>query len=347
MDTPDITTTETGPRVYGAVLGAAALAAIAVTIVVGLGSQSRWVGSTFPGFFVLPNRVIPSVGRMSWSGTQDGVIFQRTVTEIGGAPIKTNADAYQVVASQRDGAPVRYTLRSGAATDVVELETRTFTRGDFWVIFGGYLATGLVYLLVGLGAAWLFPNGALGRALLLVGGIGGIYALSGAGIYSPDADLRIHTLAEAFFPATLVYLTLVLGRVPRAIALPAISVAWWLALALAVSYQLVLGQPGAYSMVHAACETYLGLAGLGAGIVLIVARAKAGAGADVMLRSALAGALLGLGLPAVLFTLSGLSGGAVPVNLCTATAFLFPSMLALGVVRERLAVRRQYFGATG
>jgi hypothetical protein len=35
--------------------------------------------------------------------------------------------------------------------------------------------------------------------------------------------------------------------------------------------------------------------------------------------------------------LSGLSGGRLPVNLCTATAFMFPLCIGWGVLRERFA----------
>ncbi len=59
-------------------LGTAALAVLAVTMVIGL-AASGWIGRPFPGFFVFPNRVIASVGRASWSGIGDGTIYQRRV----------------------------------------------------------------------------------------------------------------------------------------------------------------------------------------------------------------------------------------------------------------------------
>jgi hypothetical protein len=318
-------------------LAAAAVMAIGVTIVVGLGSSSRWLGRTFPGFFVLPNRVIASIGLMGWSATADGVVYQRTVLYVNGQPVRTSSDVYGSVAGRVEGAPIAYALRHGSATEQVTLATRTFSRTDYVVIFGSYLATGMLYLLVGLAAAWLHPRADLGRALLLVGAVGGTYALSAAGIYEPGADLRLHALAESFLPATLVHLGLVLAAVPAAFAIPATTLAWWLAIALAIPYQLVLDQPGAYSLVHRACESYVGVAGLGLGALLVIARTRAGADAPILLRSALAGAILGLGVPAVLFVLSGLSGGAVPVNLCTATAFLFPALIGVGLAREQLA----------
>jgi len=329
----------TSPGVYRAALIAAALAALTVTAVIGLGTGS-WVGKSFPGFFVLPNRVIPSVGRVAWSGSSDSAIYQRTVMTVDGKRIRGNADAYRHVADHAPGTPIAYTLRHGTTTETLTLESRVFSKSDYWIIFGSYLVTGLLYLLLGILGAWLMPDASLGRALLLLGSAGGIFALTGAGIYSPGADIRAHALAEAFFPATLIYLALVFAREQGRYVTPLVSIAWWISLALAIPYQLLLGQPGAYSLVHGTCETYLGIAGIGAGATLIVERARAADKAGPLLRSAVAGALLGLGVPAVIMVISGLSGGMLPVNVMTATAFMFPLCIGYGLLREHLIGRR-------
>jgi hypothetical protein len=323
---------------HGALL-AVAVTALVVTTMVGL-AAGGWIGRPFPGFFILPNRTIPSIGWEGWSAVRDGTIYQRTVIAIDGRAVAGNGDAYQAVARHAPGDPVGYTLRQGSTTASVVLPSRTFSRADYWVIFGSYLVTGLLYLWLGVLAAWLLPDRDLGRALLLVGGTGGVYALTGAGIYDPAADMHIHACAEAFFPATLVYVALAFGRATRSVTLPLGALAWWLSLVLAIPYELLLGQPGAYSLVHGACETYCGIAGLVLGGTLIVERARAGEHAGPLLRAAVGGALLGIGVPGVIMTLSGLGGGAVPVNLMTATAFLFPLGLAYGLIREHVGMRR-------
>jgi hypothetical protein len=73
--------------------------------------------------------------------------------------------------------------------------------------------------------------------------------------------------------------------------------------------------------------------------MLIVARARAPRESGPVLTFSLAGAMLGLGMPAVIMVLSGVSGGRLPVNLCTVTAFMFPLCIGWGVVHERLASR--------
>ena len=55
------------------------------------------------------------------------------------------------------------------------------------------------------------------------------------------------------------------------------------------------------------------------------------------IRATSASVLLGLAVPAVVMTLSGLSGGKPPVNICTATTFLFPLCFGYGIVRDCLA----------
>ncbi|MEO6027851.1 MAG: hypothetical protein ABIR79_13380 [Candidatus Binatia bacterium] len=137
------------------------------------------------------------------------------------------------------------------------------------------------------------------------------------------------------FPATLVYLALVVARVDQRWLASFGAIASWLSLALAITYQLVLGTPGPYTLLHNACQAYMGVAGLAVGAAIIVARAGGPDQAGPLLRATVAGALLGIGVPGIVMVLSGMSGGGVPVNLVTASAFLFPLSIAFGLLRER------------
>lgn len=330
-----MTTSTTHPsRLYRAALGLAALTAVAATAVIGTATRG-WIGTTFPGFFLLSNRVIPSVGLSGWSGTRDGAVYQRTVVAMDGAPVANVNDVYRRVADLPPGRPFAYTFRHGASTETLELASQRFTSSDYSALFGAYLVNGVLYLLLGVLGAWLLPEAALGRALLFLGSVAGIFALSAATIYGPESALRVHALAEAFFPATLIYLAVVFPSDRGWLTKPLTALGWWLSLALAVPYQFLIDQPGAYSILHEACEAYLGIAGVGLIVTLIIERARAGDAASGLVRAALAGALLGLGVPAVVMTISGFTGGALPVNIASATAFLFPACFAFGLLRER------------
>jgi len=294
-------------------------------------AQTAWIGRTFPGFLVLPNRVVASVARPGWSGVRDGAIFQSVVAAVDGRPVASSADVY-ASAGARAGRPVTYALRAGARTDLLELPTQVFTHGDYLALFGAYAATGLLYLLLGLLGIAVLPA-STGRPILLVGAVAGVYALSGAGIYDGGASLRLHALAEALFPAAIAQLALRYPGPFHATRNPWLAVAWFASLAIALPYQLLLDEPGAYSTLHAAAETYLGLAGLGLAIRLLCELAAEPHVRNPLLRGAAAGAVLGLGVPAVVVALSGVSGGALPVNVAVATAFLFPLCLGWGLVR--------------
>jgi hypothetical protein len=337
-------TSTAGLLALRAMLLAAAAAVVVIVTTIGI-AAADWIDRPFPGFFVLENRVIPSIGLPHWSASRAGGLYQLAVVAIDGAAITDGAGVYETVASRPTGTPLVYGLRGGAASDAVAVGSQIFTRADYWAIFGTYLGTGFLYLMVGLLGVWLFPETHLGRALLCMGGIGGIYALSAVGVYGPSFGLRLHALAEASLPAAFVYLTLVFARARRTVSLPVLWVGCALSGALAILYQLVLSQPGAYSAVHGACETYLGAAGLGLMGYLLVQRARGTS--EPLLHAAAVGAVLGIGVPAVVLLLSGVSGGRVPVNLCTVTAFLFPLSVGWGLVREYVVRAHPVLATTG
>ena len=64
-------------RLYRTVLSTAAIVVLIVTAMIGVAARG-WIDKSFPGFFVLGNRVIPSVGLPHWSASRDGGLYQRT-----------------------------------------------------------------------------------------------------------------------------------------------------------------------------------------------------------------------------------------------------------------------------
>ena len=125
------------------------LAALTLTTLIGV-AASGWIDRPFPGFFVLVNRVIPSVGLPHWTGSRDGTLYQRTVVGIDGRPVVDPADVYRQVERQPIGTPVTYELRHGSATETLAIASSVFSRTDYWTVFGTYLCTGLFYLILGL-----------------------------------------------------------------------------------------------------------------------------------------------------------------------------------------------------
>ncbi len=324
-------------RWYQAALATAALLAVATTALNGMAAH-RWTGESFPGFFVLANRVIAPVGGSDWSGQRDGSVYQWTVTAVDGRRVATGSDVYRHVAGQAPGQRIAYTLRRGSATRTLTLPSQRFSSADYAALFGPYLVSGFLYLLVGLLAAALVCHTRVGGALLAVGTLAGIDALSSVALYEPVSTMRLHALSEAFLPAAFVYLALVFPRERGWVTRSLAAAAWSLSLAIALPYQLLLDQPAAYTVLHTACEIYGGIAGVALLVSLVIEHGRAGDGASPLLRCAVGGALLGLGAPAITMMLSAVSGGALPVNAASAIAFVFPACLVFGLLRDRVAV---------
>src|SRR5258705_3922959 len=54
-----------------------------------------WRGARFPGFFVMPNRVVPSAALPGWSGVAEGrPLYQNILLAVDGVPIAAADDGY-------------------------------------------------------------------------------------------------------------------------------------------------------------------------------------------------------------------------------------------------------------
>src|SRR5207249_1858865 len=96
-----------------AAIGLVALAAIATAAVVAL-AATTWIGATFPGFFVLENGVVASIGRPGWPASRTG-IYQHVVTEVDDVSVDSGTAVYKRVASQPAGTTFTYSLESANA----------------------------------------------------------------------------------------------------------------------------------------------------------------------------------------------------------------------------------------
>src|SRR5438034_163490 len=81
-----------------------------------------WRGARFPGFFVMPNRVVPSAALPGWSGVADGrPLYQNILLAVDDVPIAAAEDGYRRAAAHAAGEPAAYLFaRAGG------VETRTF-----------------------------------------------------------------------------------------------------------------------------------------------------------------------------------------------------------------------------
>src|SRR5262245_56282217 len=131
---------------------AARLGAIAI-VVAALLVASRttrtsltWIGRAFPGFMVLDNRVVASIGLGAWTGSDVTSLYQSEVVAVDGRPVDSAAALYADVASRAVGTPVRYGLRRGAREWDAVLPVRRFGARDWVLLFGVFLFNAFVYV---------------------------------------------------------------------------------------------------------------------------------------------------------------------------------------------------------
>jgi signal transduction histidine kinase len=302
-------------------------------------NSAPWVGKTFPGFFVMANRVIPSIALPDWFASSPSGLFQHEVAAVDGAPVSSAAEVYARVGAPPPGRPIRYTLRGAdGVVSTEELPSRSFSGLDYVLVFGSYLVCGAAFIIAGLLVFLLKPHGAASAGLLSAGLAIGVFALTAADLYGPHWFFRLHVLAECFASAGLMHLALVFPtdriRAHRVAALAAVYVPFAI---LAAVYEVVLLQPSAYSTVHLLASVGHGIAGFA--IILAVTY-------DLLTtRSALVrrrigvvtlGTLVGFGVPTFVMAGSGLLGGSVAVNWAGLTAFVFPLSLGYAIVKQDL-----------
>ena len=233
------------PRIVAAVLGT-----VVAAILLAIAFQStRWVGSTFPGFFVMANRVVPSIALGDWSGGNPWRLFQHQILAVDGIPVESADAVYRRVEGTTPGTPVAYTARGpeGRVT-TISVPARVFTLGDYTQIFGAYFFNGFIFAVAGLLVFVLMPGDPAGRAFLCFGLLVGIFVITAGDLYGPARFFGLHVFAESLMGAAFVHLALVFPRDwirrRRAVALAAVYAP---ALVLAAVYEAVRWTPSAYT----------------------------------------------------------------------------------------------------
>jgi hypothetical protein len=306
------------PTLAGGFFVCAAIAVTACTALVAIGARS-WIDRPFAGFFLRADRTVAAIGRTAWSDVAPRKLYDRTLVAVDGLHVADTDDLHRRVAAKPIGSPLTYTVTDGTTTETVTLRSRRFSVADYWAVFGAYASTGLCYVLLAIMAAWTMPTERVGRALLLLGGVAGVFMLTAADLYPPAGSLRLHVLAAALLPATLIQFALAVGDTRGRFAAGALPIVWAVSVAAACSMQLAIGDAASVHAVHATCDAALGLALVTATIGLATRVRVARASVPLVVGTA----LFGLGVPAVVFLLAGTLGG-VPQNASATIAFLFP-----------------------
>jgi len=298
-------------------------------------TSSAWIGRTFPGFFILVNRVVPSIGLATWSGSRVAGLYQSQVVAVDGKPVTSASEVYAAAAASTPGTPIAYRLRKDDVDREVTVRSERFTIRDWTLLFGAYLFNGAVYLTSGLVVWVLRPYSPLSRAFLAFGASWGAFLLTAMDIYGPGTLTRLHAVTEPLAAAAALQLFLLLPQPHRYAGWRFIG--YLLAAPLIIGYQLFLYEPAAFSAVVMANMLFLG-----AVAVFFVLRLLTEYWRDSSqltrqrIRVLTLGALFSIGVPGFLLMISAIVWGQVAMNVAAFAPFVFSLSLAYAIVKHDL-----------
>jgi signal transduction histidine kinase len=316
-------------------LGAIALGILATALAMRTTATSgAWVNRVFPGFMLLDNRVVASVGLAHWSGSDADGLFQSEVVGVQGEAVPTTPEIYDRVARMPPGTPVRYTIREGGVERDVVVATERFTLRDWFLLFGAYLLNGVMCLVPVLVVWVLRPRAPVARALLVTGITTSLFFLTAMDLYGPATLFRVHAAAEALVPAAALQVVFVF---PQPIAVRWRFVGWALAPLVLLPYQLYLYRPAVYTAFLNLDMVLVCAAAVAFAVRLVVAYRH---GHSQLVRQRVQvislGTAVGFALPGAVVVLTVLHVGGMAMNLAAVTPFLFVVSLAYAVVKQDL-----------
>lgn len=325
-------------RLRCSILWVLLLVTTGLTLVCSL-TSTWWLDKTFPGFFVMNNRVVASISLPHWPIAAHPQLYQQQIVAVNGQPVDTAAALYAQIRDLPTGVTVTYTLHKKGQHTEISLPTTRFTGKDWSLLFGAYVLNGLALALIGIVAWYWGPASATCHALLSLGLTMAFFIMTAADLYAPHWFFRFHILSEVFFPAAAIHLALVFPRerLGRARAV-------WLALpygvssVLGVSYEFFLYHPTAYSLLHNLGTLYAGLAGcflLGKMVWDYVDTPLSEIQRKI--RVVVLGSLCGYGFPTVLMLIAGVKGGQLAINYAAFTLFVFPLSIGYVLLKHDLA----------
>jgi len=321
---------------YDLVLIATALVLLSVGAIGAAGAAAQ-LGEPFPGFLVMRNRVVASVGLSFWPATQGSEIYQQQVVAIDGRPVTSAEEIQEAVRRVAPGTPIQYELRSGDLEVTRTIESRTFALRDFLLLHGLYLLNGLALGAAALVALSVRHRSPGARAVVPLVLTGSLWALSAMDLYGPYRLFRLHAACEALLFAAALHMALGFPNAPRWLERhPAlIAVPYLVAGTLGAFYQFGLYEYRGYVTNHLLAITAFGAAML----ALIISevehyRRPRSLAARERVKILAVGALVALSLPICLTLAELLTGGRAPQNALTLTGFVFPASIGYALIRE-------------
>ena len=328
---PSTLRASTGVRVCAVVIGLiGVLAATRVTL-----TSAAWVGRTFPGFLLIPSRVVPSIGLAHWSGSTVDGLYQSKVVAVDGKPASTPEEVYDVAAATEPGTIIRYELSKDGAQREIAIPTQRFDLRDWILLFGAYLLNSIVYLACGLMVWVLRPYSMLSRGFLAFGIAWAAFFLTAMDLYGPATFARVYYMADPLASAAALQLFMLFPQPHR---LYRWRFAGYVpALAIGTAFQLYADDQPTFSTILMVDMLMMGSIGIFLGLRLMATYwyGTSQLGRQRVRVMAL-GTLLGFGIPGVVLVTSAVVWGQVSMNIAAFTPFLFALSLAYAIVKHDL-----------
>jgi hypothetical protein len=175
-----------------------------------------WIDRPFPGFFVLENGIVVSIGRAEWAHARYRSLPFARVLAVDGRPVAGGREVQAYVNAVGVGKPIVYTFRQGADIFRLSLRVRPFGRDDFLGIFAAFLGVGLAMVTASAVVVLLRPDARETRALFVVCVAIGLMLITSPDMYSPYWFAPVAFLAMCLVPPAALQLALAFPQ-PRAL----------------------------------------------------------------------------------------------------------------------------------
>jgi signal transduction histidine kinase len=319
------------------ILVVAAVLALGAALAGGL-SSTAWMGTTFPGFLLLENRVVASAGLAHWPAVGGGGIYQHEVVAVDGALLSSAEQLFAHVAALPAGSDVTYRLRDDDRETERVIQTRTFGFFDFLLLFGSYLVCGLGLTGAGITVWFLGRRDPAARGSAVSLWIIGMWALTAMDLYGPYRLFRIHAFLECLLFASTIHLALVFPtrRLPARRFPLIIPIVYAAGFALGLATEIGLQRPAAYVVTHR-----IAVAAFGASMVVLIGSQLLALFRPESFHARQRVKVLALGTfaaltPQVVLILAAASGGHASENLMGWSGVFFPIAIGYAVLRSDL-----------
>jgi signal transduction histidine kinase len=187
---------------------AIALAVMGVGVVCLVNGFHR-IGQTFPGFLILENRIVLSIGRPQWALDKRARILFAEVIGTNDHPSIDAADIQRRVSALPAGTLVSYRFHKETEVFTEQVEAKRFTAGDYLALYATYFVVGMCFALASLWSVCrpAAPPAAV-TAFFMFCQMAALVLLTGADLYGPYWFTTLYFSAFSLSPAALFHLAM-------------------------------------------------------------------------------------------------------------------------------------------